>query len=70
MATASWLEFSDYNWGSAVQLWNNPQFDGNGYPRYLNPGFYLRAMLTGLHMEDTRLVTGHVVLSPGKATVI
>ena len=63
MATASWLEFSEYTWGSAVQVWNNPQFDDNGYPRYLNPGFYLRAMLTGLHMEDTRLVTGHVVLT-------
>ncbi|MBQ1784392.1 MAG: hypothetical protein II007_12145 [Gammaproteobacteria bacterium] len=63
MATAGWLEFEQYQWGIAVEIWDNPQFDANGYPRYLNPGRFLRAIVNGLHMEDPRLNRGHVVLT-------
>lgn len=63
MATANWLEYAEDQWGTAVEIWDNPQFDANGYPRYLNPGRALRAIINGLHMVDPRLNRGHVVLT-------
>ena len=44
-----WIEY-DTNWGNAVFFYNtdgtlNPQFDSNGYPKYLNPGKKLRILL-------------------------
>lgn len=62
MATANWLEFEEYAWGDYVEVWDNPQFDANGYPRYLNEGRYLRAIINGLHGAGP-LHRGHVVLT-------
>ena len=62
MATANWLEFEEYSWGDYVEVWDNPQFDSNGYPRYLNEGRYLRAIINGLHGAGP-LHRGHVVLT-------
>lgn len=47
---SAWLEYTT-DWGSSVSLWNNPQFDVNGYPRWLNPGRKLRLMVFALHAE-------------------
>lgn len=44
-----WLEFTGFNWGSAVSTFGNPQFNANGFPLYLNPGTRLRAVCWGLH---------------------
>jgi hypothetical protein len=44
-----WIEFEDFQWGAGIPHWNNPQFDANGYPRYLNPGKKLRAITYALH---------------------
>ena len=62
MATANWLEFEEYSWGDYVEVWDNPQFDSNGYPRYLNEGRYLRSIINGLHGAGP-LHRGHVVLT-------
>lgn len=73
MAAGLWLEYEEYQWGDEVNLWNNPQFDANGYPRYLNPGRKLRCILFGLHSGygnrpagwpvRNRLASGRVVLT-------
>jgi hypothetical protein len=44
-----WLEYADGEWGAAVELWQNPQFDSNGFPKFLNPGRRLRAITYALH---------------------
>lgn len=68
-----WLEFSSSDWGSGVALWNNPQFDANGFPQYLNPGKKLRGICYGLHVDYSKrpatwpkrsgLAQGHIVLA-------
>lgn len=46
MLTAhDWLEFRGNDWGTTVVAWNNPQFDANGYPRFLQPGQRLRTLM-------------------------
>ncbi len=48
LAPASgWLEFSGTSWGTSVATFNNPQFDANGYPKYLNSGMKLRTVIYG-----------------------
>lgn len=47
-----WIEYQEGQWGSSVPIWNNPQFNENGYPRYLNPDRRLRALVFGLHVEN------------------
>lgn len=44
-----WLEYGPGEWGNRVESWNNPQFDANGYPQYLNSGLQLRAVIYPLH---------------------
>jgi hypothetical protein len=69
-----WLEHAPWEWGTAVDLWNNPQFDTNGYPQYLNSGLELRAIIYPLHANYSDLrpntwprrslpAEGHVVLT-------
>lgn len=47
-----WNEYSATlnDWGSGIVSWNTAQFDANGYPKYLNAGRKLRAVVLGLHM--------------------
>lgn len=49
LVAGGWLEFGSGQWGNAVATWNSPQFDACGYPKYLNSGLKLRAILFGLH---------------------
>lgn len=69
-----WLEYEPGQWGDNVEVWNNPQFDENGFPRYLNDGKRLRGICFGLHCNyggdrpgtwprRSRLAEGHIVLS-------
>lgn len=61
--SGAWLEYSN-NWGNTVAHWNVPQFDTNGYPRYLNPGTYLRTIVYGLHNPvNEDLVQGQFILT-------
>jgi len=76
-----WMEHAPFEWGTAVDIWNNPQFDANGYPQYLNSGLELRAIIYPLHANygDLRPGTwprrsgpaeGHVVLAwQGRADI-
>lgn len=63
MATAEWLEFSEFQWGEGVSTYQNPQFSTKGLPKYLNNGKFLRVLLSGLHTEDASLHRGRVVLT-------
>jgi hypothetical protein len=73
LAQGQWLEYGLGQWGTAVSTWDNPQFDANGFPRYLNPGKSLRGICFGLHCDYAdrpatwpvryRLAQGHVVLT-------
>jgi len=74
LAQGQWLEYGPGQWGSSVSVWDNPQFDPNGFPRYLNPGKSLRGICYGLHCDygdsrpstwpvRSRLAQGHVVLT-------
>ncbi|MDX2111637.1 MAG: thrombospondin type 3 repeat-containing protein [Verrucomicrobiota bacterium] len=45
MTGGDWLEFGPSEWGSSVIAWNNPQFDSNGYPKYLNTNKKLRMLM-------------------------
>lgn len=63
MATAEWLEFSEGQWGTGINLWQNPQFSAEGLPKHLNTDKFLRVILNGLHIEDARLHRGQVVLT-------
>jgi len=68
-----WLEYAPGEWGRSIDLWNNPQFDANGLPQYLNPGKQLRGICYALHSNyDNRpaawprrstLAEGRVVLA-------
>jgi hypothetical protein len=60
-----WMRFTPGNWGESVSMWQNPQFDERGLPRYLEPGVLLRAIVFGLHVNPNRLALarGHVVLA-------
>lgn len=50
MLTATdWLAFGSGEWGSRVFYEGNPQFDENGYPRYLNDGEKLRTLMWPYH---------------------
>ncbi len=69
---SGWIEFATNQWGSNVYFENNPQFNTNGFPRYLNPGLRLRGIVYSLHANDTRpagwpdrttLARGRVVLT-------
>ncbi|MBN2369620.1 MAG: hypothetical protein JXO72_03960 [Vicinamibacteria bacterium] len=44
-----WMEYAEGEWGTDLSLWQNPQFDENGFPKYLNPGRKLRAITYALH---------------------
>jgi hypothetical protein len=69
---AGWLEFGPGEWGTTVGFEGNPQFDSNGFPKYLNPGKKLRAMVYALHAnpgprpdtwpDRTMLARGKVVI--------
>lgn len=69
-----WLEYADGEFGTDISIWNNPQFDVNGFPKYLNPDLKLRGILYGLHTDygtsrppswpiRSELATGRVVLT-------
>ncbi len=60
-----WIEYSPGDWGQRLDIWQNPQFDSNGLPQYLDDGKLLRALVYGLHVKDNRsgMVRGHVVLT-------
>ncbi|MBX7245518.1 MAG: hypothetical protein K1X53_08460 [Candidatus Sumerlaeaceae bacterium] len=46
-----WMEYQPGGpWGNDIQASGNPQFDNNGFPKYLNPGLNLRAICFGLHV--------------------
>ncbi|MFO1476996.1 MAG: hypothetical protein U1F98_10140 [Verrucomicrobiota bacterium] len=72
-AGEGWLEFTNGQWGSPVYFENNPQFDTNGFPRYLHPGAKLRAVLFALNAnpyprpstwpDRTALACGKVVVT-------
>jgi len=73
LAGGAWIEFSDWEWGEGIDWWGSPQFDENGFPRYLKPGLKLRATLFGLHCtygnrpaawpDRSGPARGHVVLA-------
>ncbi len=44
-----WLEYTGSNWGTGVATYGNPQFDANGFPKYLNAGTKLRGIFYGLN---------------------
>lgn len=48
-----WLEYAAGQWGTSVFLAGNLQFDPNGFPKYLNPGLKLRAMVFALHANPS-----------------
>ncbi|MBX3728878.1 MAG: hypothetical protein KF858_06810 [Candidatus Sumerlaeia bacterium] len=53
-----WIEFAPNQWGNYIPTWNQPQFDANGAPRFLNPDRRLRALTFGLHVDtDNRPAT-------------
>jgi hypothetical protein len=68
-----WLEYTNGQWGSSVFFENNPQFDTNGFPKYLNPGKKLRAIVFALNAnpaprpatwpDRTLLARGKVVIT-------
>ena len=67
-----WLEYTN-DFGTSVFFQGNPQFDTNGFPRYLNPGKKLRALVFALHAnpsprpatwpDRTLLARGKVVIT-------
>ncbi|MBA4387854.1 MAG: hypothetical protein C0404_07725 [Verrucomicrobia bacterium] len=58
-----WSEYSN-GWGTAIAHWNVPQFDSNGFPRYLNPGMNLRCIVYGLNNPaNAGLVQGQFILT-------
>jgi hypothetical protein len=73
MACGAWIEYEEGQWGEGIEWWGSPQFDVNGFPRYLNPGRKLRATLFGLHCtygnrpptwpDRSGPAQGHVVLA-------
>jgi len=73
LAQGQWLEYGPGQWGTGVSVWGNPQFDPNGFPKYLNPGKALRGICYGLHSDygdrpptwplRSRLAQGHMVLT-------
>jgi len=44
-SSREWIEYAPFEWGSPILDSNNPQFDFNGFPRYLNPDRRLRLLL-------------------------
>lgn len=72
-AGEGWIEYASGQWGSSVRFENNPQFDTNGFPRYLNPSRKLRAVVFALHAnpsprpatwpDRTRLARGKVLIT-------
>lgn len=68
-----WLQYAAGQWGAPVSFEGNPQFDTNGFPKYLNPGLKLRAMVFALHAnpsprpntwpDRTLLARGKVVIT-------
>ena len=53
-----WMEYGPNEWGSDVITNGNAQFDGNGFPKYLNAGKKLRATIWGLHVGSWRDALG------------
>jgi hypothetical protein len=45
LSSSDWIEFGDGEWGTTEPYADNPQFDANGYPLYLDPGRKLRTLL-------------------------
>src|SRR5688572_1590324 len=43
-----WLEYGEFEFGSPLFFEDNPQFTAEGFPRFLNPGKKLRALVFGL----------------------
>ncbi|MDW8344849.1 MAG: hypothetical protein RMM51_10205 [Verrucomicrobiae bacterium] len=66
-----WLEFETNQFGSFVYFEGNPQFDALGYPKYLNPGRRLRALVYALHANESRPVgwPDRTTLARGKVVV-
>lgn len=46
-----WLSFTGFEFGTSIN-YNTAQFE-NGYPKFLQPGQKLRALIFGLHVEDS-----------------
>jgi len=75
-----WLEYEPGQWGTDLTVWDNPQFNADGFPQYLHPGKRLRALCFGLHSNyasrpaawprRSRLAEGRVVLTwQGRADI-
>lgn len=66
-----WLEFETNQFGTRVFFEGNPQFDALGYPKYLNPGRRLRALVYALHANESRPATwpDRTTLARGKVVV-
>lgn len=45
LSGGDWLEYGPSEWGTSVSVWQNPQFDENGYPKYLNGNRKLRLLV-------------------------
>ena len=44
-SSREWIEFSPYQWGNTILDSENPQYDSNGFPKYLNDNRRLRLLL-------------------------
>ncbi|MEK7412418.1 MAG: hypothetical protein AAB263_03750, partial [Planctomycetota bacterium] len=63
LTAGDWIEFASGQWGSTVRYRNvdgslNPQFNANGYPRYLNAGMKLRTLVWPFGVGNNGLPTG------------
>jgi hypothetical protein len=48
-----WIEYTNWSWGSQIYFQDSPQFDTNGFPKYLNPGKKLRALVFALNANPS-----------------
>ncbi|HEY5611296.1 MAG TPA: hypothetical protein VIL97_08825, partial [Thermoanaerobaculia bacterium] len=46
-----WRSFTGSEFGTPIEI-TGPQFDENGYPKFLNPGQKLRAIVFGLNIDN------------------
>ena len=61
--SGEWLAFTNFDWGNYIEYWNQPQFNSNGYPRFLSGGISLRAIPYGINNpENVDIVTGKFTL--------
>jgi hypothetical protein len=72
-AGEGWLEYGPNEWGTSVFFEGNLQFNTNGFPKYLNPGKKLRAIVFALNAnpgprpvtwpDRTQLARGKVLIT-------